>query len=168
MFILLTALKRNSSSYKVIDTVYTHNSNVLTLENNVEAAKEQISCFFEGATPDQIIIFNDSKDTFHPRVETCAVGEDGIIKSNYDIDRLIKAFEHRDFTIESNPVPKKGLANAVYYTALKKAEENRAFTSTVLITLPPPEKFCDLDRFINVVYSYVKGESDYLNKIFMR
>ncbi len=169
MFILLTSFDyKNSPSQKLLDTIFPINSNQLRMKRVKETSLVQIDCFFQAATPDQILIFSEKKNIDKVTLEQFALRDGALLETTYHINKLKKALEIYGFDYDVNTKPTNNLANEVYHFAMTRAEETYALTTVILISLPPLEKMKDFDRFCTFMDEYVSGESTILPKMYYR
>lgn len=169
MFILLASFDYNNSpSKKILDRIEPYGSNQFRMKKNREFAITHMECFFQAATPDQILIFSEKKNVRKITLEIFARDEGELKESTYNYTKLQKALEIYGFDYDVNTQPSRGLANEVYAYAMRRAYETYALTTVILISLPPMEYFQDFDRFCKFLNEYIEGESVILPKIFYK
>ncbi len=167
MFILLASFDyQNSPSKKLLDRISPYGSNQYRMKKVREQAIGRMECFFQAATPDQILIFSEKKTARKVTLELFAKENGQSKESTYNYPKLKKALEIYGIDYEVNTKPANNLANDVYAYAMRRAYETYALTTVILISLPPLEHFTDFDRFCNFVDEFVAGESVIVPKMF--
>ena len=131
----------------------------LRLDLKTEEAIAQTECLFQAGKPDHIIIFSERKNISKPVIEAASISDDGLITpSNFNIKKLTFGLEVSKVEYELNETPLKNRANKVYNYALRRAQETMAWTTIVLISLPPLSKPWDFDGFAKSMSDIINSE----------